>query len=123
MVGQQFIVVDEQQERRRRLPDVYKRQFLLFVNNDELLADQYKKYLADEMRVAFGYEGCPIVLAPKARPKTIEPVRKFKPARGKEPGKFPQRPERPPGKFSPQPKKKSRSKSHPRGSNRAKGRR
>ncbi len=97
--------------------------FLLFVNNDELLADQYKKYLADEMRVAFGYEGCPIVLAPKARPKTIEPVRKFKPARGKEPGKFPQRPERPPGKFSPQPKKKSRSKSHPRGSNRAKGRR
>ena len=31
------------------------------------------------MRRAFGYEGCPIILAAKARPKTIEPVRKFKP--------------------------------------------
>jgi GTP-binding protein len=53
--------------------------FLLFVSRDELFSDQYKKYLADEMRRAFGYEGCPIVLAAKARPKTIEPVRKFKP--------------------------------------------
>jgi GTP-binding protein len=49
--------------------------FLLFVNRDELFSDQYKKYLADRMREAFGYEGCPIVLVPKARPKTIEPVR------------------------------------------------
>jgi GTP-binding protein len=53
--------------------------FLLFVNRDALLSDQYKKYLGDRMRTAFGYEGCPIVLVPKARPKTIEPVRKFKP--------------------------------------------
>src|SRR5256714_9625502 len=49
--------------------------FLLFVNRDELFSDQYKKYLADSLRDAFGYEGCPIVLVPKARPKTIEPVR------------------------------------------------
>jgi GTP-binding protein len=49
--------------------------FLLFVNRDELFSEQYKKYLAGELRKAFGYEGCPIVLAPKARPKTIEPVR------------------------------------------------
>jgi GTP-binding protein len=49
--------------------------FLLFVNRDELFSEQYKKYLAGEMRKAFGYEGCPIVLAPKARPKTIESVR------------------------------------------------
>ncbi|HEY3763282.1 MAG TPA: ribosome biogenesis GTPase Der [Verrucomicrobiae bacterium] len=56
--------------------------FLMFVNRDELFSEQYKKYLAGEMRKAFGYEGCPIVLAPKARPKTVEPVRKFKP-RGK----------------------------------------
>jgi GTP-binding protein len=55
--------------------------FLLFVNRDEVLSDQYKKYLADQMRAAFGYEGCPIVLVPKARPKTIEPVRKFNPSR------------------------------------------
>ena len=53
--------------------------FLLFVNRDELFSDQYRKYLAGEMRRAFGYEGCPILLVPKARAKTIEPVRKFKP--------------------------------------------
>ena len=57
--------------------------FLLFVNRDELLSAQYKKYLADQMRVAFGYEGCPIILVPKPRPKTIEPVRKFRRSGGK----------------------------------------
>jgi len=50
--------------------------FLLFVNRDELFSDQYKKYLADQLRRAFGYEGCPLVLVPRARPQTIEPVRK-----------------------------------------------
>jgi GTP-binding protein len=74
--------------------------FLLFVNRDELFSEQYKKHLATELRKAFGYEGCPIVLVPKARPKTIEPVRKFKPpqrkqfersmsSRGKRTGKYP----------------------------------
>ena len=52
--------------------------FLLFVNRDELFSDQYKKYLAGELRRAFGFEGCPIILVAKARPKTVEPVRKFK---------------------------------------------
>ncbi|TAL00638.1 MAG: ribosome biogenesis GTPase Der, partial [Verrucomicrobia bacterium] len=45
--------------------------FLLFVNRDELFSDQYKKYLGGELRKAFGYEGCPVVLVPKPRPKTI----------------------------------------------------
>jgi GTP-binding protein len=58
--------------------------FLLFVNRDELFSDQYKKYLAGELRKAFGYEGCPILLVPKARPKTIEPVRKFKATHAKQ---------------------------------------
>ena len=40
--------------------------FLLFVNRDELFSEQYKKYLAAELRTAFGYEGCPMVLVPKA---------------------------------------------------------
>jgi GTPase len=57
--------------------------FLLFVNREELFSQQYKKYLADQMRTAFGYEGCPIILVPKPRPKTIEPVRKFRPVRKK----------------------------------------
>jgi len=50
--------------------------FLLFVNSEELFSDGYKKYLADEMRTAFGYEGCPVVLVPKERPKTVESVRR-----------------------------------------------
>lgn len=58
--------------------------FLLFVNRDELFSSQYRKYLADQMRKAFGYEGCPIVLVPKPRPKTIEPVRKPRPKRSDE---------------------------------------
>jgi len=49
--------------------------FLLFVNRDELFSDQYKKYLADQMRIAFGYEGCPVVIVPKPRPKTIEALK------------------------------------------------
>jgi len=58
--------------------------FLLFVNRDELFSPQYKKYLADSIRAAFGYEGCPIVLVPKPRPKTVESVRKFRPKRPNE---------------------------------------
>lgn len=53
--------------------------FLLFVNRDELFSDAYKKYLGNEMRTAFGYEGCPITFVPKARPKTVESMRKPKP--------------------------------------------
>ncbi len=53
--------------------------FLLFVNRDELFSDQYKKYLADQMRAAFGYEGCPVIVVPKPRPKTVESVRKDRP--------------------------------------------
>ncbi len=55
--------------------------FLLFVNREDLFSDQYKKYLAGEMRRAFGFEGCPIVLVGRARAKTIDPVRKAKPGR------------------------------------------
>ena len=63
--------------------------FLLFVNRDELFSAPYKKYLANELRRAFGYEGCPVVLVPKPRPKTVEPVRRQKPFHKREraPGK------------------------------------
>jgi GTP-binding protein len=61
--------------------------FLLFVNRDELFSDPYKKYLAGELRRAFGYEGCHIVLVPKPRPRTIEPLRAGpKPRRKTPPG-------------------------------------
>ena len=69
--------------------------FLLFVNRDELFSDPYKKYLAKELRNAFGYEGCPIVLIPKPRPKTVESVRtrnRAKPgARKRTPARFARR--------------------------------
>jgi GTP-binding protein len=41
--------------------------FLLFVNKEDLFSDQYKKYLSNQMRAAFGYEGCPIVLRGRER--------------------------------------------------------
>jgi len=56
--------------------------FLLFVNRDDLFSEDYAKYLSREMRKAFGFEGCPIVLRPKARPKTIEPKRKYNVGQG-----------------------------------------
>ena len=49
--------------------------FLLFVNRDELFSEAYAKYLAREMRSSFGYEGCPLILVPKPRPKTVESIR------------------------------------------------
>jgi GTPase len=57
--------------------------FLIFVNRDELFSGTYKKYLQRELRRAFGFEGCPLVLAAKARPKSIEPIRRHgRPPRG-----------------------------------------
>lgn len=48
--------------------------FLLFMNKDEPFTEAYLKYLQKEMRKAFGYEGCPIVLVPKSR-RRVEPIR------------------------------------------------
>lgn len=52
--------------------------FRLFVNKDELFTTQYEKYLGDELRKAFGYEGCPIHFEARPRPKTIESVREHR---------------------------------------------
>jgi GTP-binding protein len=49
--------------------------FLLFVNRPELFSEQYRKYLSGALRRAFGFEGCPVVLVARERPKTIQPVR------------------------------------------------
>ena len=97
--------------------------FLLFVNRDELFSDPYKKFLAGEMRTAFGYEGCPVILVPKARPKTIEPMRKPKPLPSKTAGGGRFQPGRQPGKPAFRSKSGPRSHGGPRGNNRAKGRR
>jgi len=52
---------------------------LLFVNRKEVFSPAYEKYLASEIRRVFGFEGCPVVLVPRGRPKTIDPVRKQRP--------------------------------------------
>ncbi|HMO64586.1 MAG TPA: ribosome biogenesis GTPase Der [Verrucomicrobiota bacterium] len=62
--------------------------FLLFVNRRDLPTRAYEKYLADALRTAFGFEGCPVTLSFRERPKTIEPKRKWagaKPAARKVP--------------------------------------
>ncbi len=56
--------------------------FLLFVNKTDLFSDAYRKFLQGQLRKAFGYEGCPVHLIPKERPKTIDPIRKFNPPAG-----------------------------------------
>jgi GTP-binding protein len=43
--------------------------FLLFVNDRALFSDPYAKYLSDQLRQAFGFEGCPLVLNPRSRPQ------------------------------------------------------
>lgn len=59
--------------------------FRVFVNRKDLFTKTYEKYLGDQLRAAFGYEGCPVVIFPRDRPKTIEPVRKLRPAKKKAP--------------------------------------
>ena len=41
--------------------------FLLFVNREQLLSDAYRKYLSGELRKAFGFEGCPVILLARSR--------------------------------------------------------
>ena len=50
--------------------------FTLFVNAPHVCTDQYELYLSRQIRSAFGFEGCPIRLFVKERPKSIEPVRR-----------------------------------------------
>jgi len=53
--------------------------FVLFVNRTDLFTAPYQKYLADALRKNFGFEGCPLVLHGRNRPKTIEPKRRDAP--------------------------------------------
>lgn len=52
--------------------------FLFFTNRAEMLEDNYRRYLEGGLRKSFGFEGCPIVIATKARPKSVDSIRKFK---------------------------------------------
>ena len=61
--------------------------FVLFVNHKELMTDHYRKYLCASLRKSFGFEGCPIVLVAKPRPKTIAPIRKWDVVKGSPSGR------------------------------------
>lgn len=61
---------------------------VMFLNKQEFFTDAYTKYLKKELRKAFGYEGCPIVLLTRARPKKIDSIRTERKPRSK-PGKPP----------------------------------
>jgi GTP-binding protein len=72
--------------------------FRLFLNRKDIFDERYTKYLAGKMRQAFGYEGCPIIFEPRARPKKVESIRtrkkrvekkkeEKKPTRAKDPRK------------------------------------
>lgn len=71
--------------------------FLLFVNDKSLFSDPYAKYLRDQLRQAFGFEGCALVLNARSREQDANrpvPPRKSR-AGGRPPGP------RPPGKTAP----------------------
>ncbi len=59
--------------------------FLLFVNDKTLFTDAYAKYLRDQLRRAFGFEGCPVVLNPRNRSQSEE--ERPRPKRGARPGR------------------------------------
>jgi len=50
--------------------------FTLFVNAPDVCTDQYTKYLTRHLRKTFGFEGCPLRLLMKHRPKSIKPIRR-----------------------------------------------
>tara|TARA_Y100001934_G_C12334233_1_gene766705 strand:+ start:508 stop:2097 length:1590 start_codon:yes stop_codon:yes gene_type:complete len=60
--------------------------FVMFLNKSDPFTEAYHKYLQKQLRKAFGFEGCPIVLVAKARPKKIESIRTKKKKRAKKPG-------------------------------------
>jgi len=64
--------------------------FLLFVNREGPLSEPYRKYLTGQLRRAFGFEGCPIILHCRARPKTVESIRQQPKHRraGNRPGRY-----------------------------------
>lgn len=41
--------------------------FILFVNNDKLMKDSYKRYLEKKLRENFDFEGTPLVIVPRSR--------------------------------------------------------
>lgn len=56
---------------------------LMFVNRKDLFTPVYEKFLAKSLRKSFGFEGCPLFIVPKARPKKVESIRSRRPGTAK----------------------------------------
>jgi GTP-binding protein len=56
---------------------------LMFVNRKDLFTPVYEKYLAKSLRKSFGFEGCPLFIVAKARPKKVESIRSRRPGTAK----------------------------------------
>lgn len=48
--------------------DITPPSFVLFVNKTELMTDTYKKYMVNQLRVAYGFTGAPLVFSLKGKP-------------------------------------------------------
>jgi GTPase len=57
--------------------------FVMFFNKNDHFTEAYHKYLQKQLRKAFGFEGCPIVLVGKSRPKKVDSIRTVKKKRVK----------------------------------------
>jgi len=49
---------------------------LMFVNRKDLFTRDYAKFLEKSLRKSFGFEGCPLTIVAKPRPKKVESIRR-----------------------------------------------
>lgn len=74
VVNEAYTLNPPQSVKNNRLKVLYSTQintkpptFVLFVNNEDLLKDHYKRYLENKLREAFGFFGTPIRISVRAR--------------------------------------------------------
>ena len=74
VVNEAYALNPPQTIRNKRLKIMYSTQastepptFVLFVNNESLLKDHYKRYMENKLREAFGFAGTPIRISVRAR--------------------------------------------------------
>jgi len=58
---------------------------LMFVNRKDLFTKDYARFIEKSLRKAFGFEGCPVLIVAKPRPKKVESIRRANPKAKKKP--------------------------------------
>lgn len=74
VINEAYVLNPPQSVKNNRLKILYTTQinvqppsFVLFVNNEDLLKDHYKRYIENKLREAFGFFGTPIKISVRAR--------------------------------------------------------